>query len=67
MAAGSTLNAEILMLEVSRADLFLTASVMMMGLLFTLNLGFFRKLIFLFIFSMILKLACFSDSFKDCK
>ena len=38
-----------------------------MGALLTLNLGFFKKDIFLFIFSIILKLACFSDSFNDYK
>jgi hypothetical protein len=38
-----------------------------MGALLTLNLGFFKKLIFLFIFSIILKLAYFSDSFNDYK
>ena len=37
---------------------------MIIGALFFLNLGFLRKLIFLFIFSMILKLACFSDSLR---
>jgi len=55
------------MLEASRAAWFFIASVMIIGLLFTLNLGFFKKLIFLFIFSIILKFACFSDSFRDCK
>jgi len=55
------------MLYASRAALFFMASVIIIGLLFTLNLGFFKKLIFLFIFSIILKFACFSDSFRDYK
>ena len=43
------------------------ASVIVIGAIFFLYRGFFKKLIFLFIFSMILKLACFSDSFNDCR
>ena len=47
--------------------MFFIASVIIIGLLLTLNLGFFKKLIFLFIFSIILKFACFSDSLRLCK
>jgi len=65
MVAGSTLNDDNLMLYASSAALFFIASVIRIGALFTLYLGFFKKLIFLFIFSMILKLAYFSDSFND--